>query len=116
MQTSGHNVAPSISSITGAGMAGFGSAAAAAASTEATPPSQALANANAASAAAAAAPLQERPKYVYGQVPEATTAAQQEADEHVAAEASNGCIQLTTPGPGKLRRRGLRQLRAIRAV
>ena len=90
MQTSGHNVAPSISSITGAGMAGFGSAAAAAASTEATPPSQVLANANAASAAAAGTPLQERPKYVYGQVPEATTAAQQEIDEHAAAEASNG--------------------------
>lgn len=89
MQTSGHNVAPSISSMTGAGMAGFGSAAA---STEATPPSQALANANAASAtaAAAAAALQERPKYVYGQVPEATTAAQHEANEHAAAEASNG--------------------------
>lgn len=93
MQPSGHNVAPSISSMAGAGMAGFGSAAT---SAEATPPSQALANANA--AAAAAASLQERPKYVYGQAPEVDNTTQQTQDQgdaatSAAAYTSEGHVQ-----------------------
>lgn len=86
MQTSGHNVAPSISSMAAGNMAGFGSAAASE-STEATPPSQALANANA--AAAAAATLQERPKYVYGQNPDVDNSAQHDDAANTAAYATD---------------------------
>jgi len=63
MSEKGHNVAPSVSSAAGAGMAGFGSAAAAA-----TVPVAKNEN-NAPIATAPAVPLQERPKYVYGQEP-----------------------------------------------
>ncbi|KDR80867.1 hypothetical protein GALMADRAFT_222460 [Galerina marginata CBS 339.88] len=61
MAERGHTVAPSLTNEQAAGIA--------------TPPSQALAAANAAAAAAAAgpvAPLQERPKYVFGQIPAPT--------------------------------------------
>ena len=76
-ESGGHSASASIST---AGVAGYG-----AAGSVATPPSQALAASN---AAAAAAVLQERPKYVYGQDPNAAADSQNEDD--VASEAHGG--------------------------
>lgn len=80
-EASGHGSSPSVSTVGGAGMAGYG-----AASGGATLPSQALAAANAASAAAV---LQERPKYVYGQDPNAAADSQHDQDD-AASEAHGG--------------------------
>jgi hypothetical protein len=81
-ETRGHASTLSASTVGGPGMAGYG-----AAGGGATPPSQALAAANAATAAAV---LQERPKYVYGQDPNAAAADGQHDQDDAASEAHGG--------------------------
>ncbi|CAA7265158.1 unnamed protein product [Cyclocybe aegerita] len=80
----GHNVAPSISSAVGTNMAGYG----ATGMTTATPPSQALAAAN--NNTSATSPLQERPKYVYGQDPTPATSGNNAAIEDDLSDHAHG--------------------------